>query len=33
LLLFGGSIGVCGPDGVHGCHRQTLSDGAAFTPR
>jgi hypothetical protein len=33
FLVFGGSIGVCGPDGVHGCHANTFVDGAAFTPR
>jgi N-acetylneuraminic acid mutarotase len=32
FLVFGGSIGVCGPDGVHGCHTKSFADGAAFTP-
>jgi Kelch motif len=32
FLVVGGSLGVCGPDGVHGCHTQAFADGAAFTP-
>ena len=32
FLVWGGSAGVCAPDGVHGCRTKVFADGAGFTP-